>query len=245
MPWSIEDPRLAYDTNLGGFLNILEAAKKHGIRRVVYASSSAVFGDGTGIPAQEGAEGECLSPYASSKFAQEIFAQSYSRCYGLELIGLRYFNVFGPRQDPNGAYAAVIPKWGALMASGRPCVIYGDGSSTRDYCHVSNVVEANFRAAGCNPIQKTFEGDGFCFALNIGCGSETSLLELHQMMVNAFEQQGIHAKEPQFMPPRPGDIEKSMADITRAQTVIGFVPGTSVSEGIDDLIGSGEFAAIR
>ena len=199
VPWSIRDPMLVHETNLTGFLNILEAAKKNHIRRVVYASSSAVFGDAPDVPAVEGREGASLSAYAASKFSQEIYAQAYARCYGLEIVGLRYFNVFGARQDPNGAYAAVIPRWALAMSSGVPCTIFGDGHSTRDYCHVDNIVEANMLAARADLCQAA--GCGADLALNIGCGAETSLLELHDMMAENFELlRGIHVEKPKFEP---------------------------------------------
>ena len=241
VPWSIQDPLLAHHTNLTGFVNILEAAKANAIKRVVYASSSAVFGDATGVPAREQAEGECLSPYASTKRSQEIYAQSYARCYGLEIIGLRYFNVFGPRQDPNGAYAAVIPKWGAAMARSESCTIYGDGSATRDYCHVSNVVEANFMAAA----MKSPSEHGCSYALNIGCGAETSLVDLYQMMKAAFLKKGMPSvPEPTYVPSRLGDIERSCADISMAKRVLGFEPKISVKDGLASLILDGEFDII-
>lgn len=241
VPWSIQDPLLAHHTNMTGFIHILEAAKANKIKRVVYASSSAVFGDATAVPAKENAEGHCLSPYASSKRSQEIYAEAYARCYHLEIIGLRYFNVFGKRQDPNGAYAAVIPKWGAAMAESRPCVIFGDGTSTRDYCHVDNVVQANFLAMNMPSSSK----EGFAYAMNIGCGRETSLLELHQMMKSAFEQKyskSVH--DPKFESPRLGDIEHSCADISQAERVLGFKPLISVKDGLASLILSGEFDII-
>ena len=243
VPWSIDDPLLAHSTNLTGFLNILEAAKKNHVRRVVYASSSAVFGDSDHLPATEGIEGNCLSPYASSKRSQEIYAQSYARCYGMQIVGLRYFNVFGARQDPNGAYAAVIPKWGLRMAQGKPCIIFGDGQSTRDYCHVSNIVKANFLAAQAD-LEKSGD-EGIAPALNIGCGAQTSLLSLFQMMQQAFENhQNIQVPAPIFEPPRAGDIVHSAADISKATRVIGFLPNVSVQKGLDDLIMQGEFDRI-
>ena len=241
VPWSIQDPLLAHHTNLTGFIHILEAAKANQIKRVVYASSSAVFGDATGVPARETAEGHCLSPYASSKRSQEIYAEAYARCYHLEIIGLRYFNVFGKRQDPNGAYAAVIPKWGAAMAASRPCVIFGDGTSTRDYCHVDNVVEANFLAMK----MKSTSENGFSHEMNIGCGHQTSLIDLHQMMKSAFEQKySKPVPAPIFNSPRLGDIEHSCADISRADRILGFKPQISVNDGLSSLIMSGEFDII-
>ncbi|MBR4985173.1 MAG: NAD-dependent epimerase/dehydratase family protein [Proteobacteria bacterium] len=240
VPWSIRDPMLAHETNLTGFLNILEAAKANHIKRVVYASSSAVFGDSERIPALEGEEGACLSVYASSKRAQEIYAEAYARCYGLEIIGLRYFNVFGRRQDPNGAYAAVIPRWAKAMASGVPCTIFGDGSATRDYCHVSNIVRANTLAA-----EVALSGTGDALAMNIGCGAETSLIELHAMMAEKFEEKyGIRVLPARHEPVRMGDIERSVADISRAERILGFKPQLSVREGVRELIDAEHFDII-
>ncbi len=241
VPWSIREPLLAHETNLTGFLNILEAAKANHIKRVVYASSSAVFGDSECIPAKEGAEGACLSVYASSKRSQEIYAEAYARCYGLEIIGLRYFNVFGRRQDPNGAYAAVIPRWAKSMASGVPCTIFGDGQATRDYCHVSNIVRANMLAASVG-----LSGSGDALAMNIGCGAETSLLELHAMMAEKFEEKyKIRVQPARHEAARLGDIERSVADISLAGEILGFSPEMSVREGVHELIETEQFDIIH
>ena len=233
VPWSIRDPMLTHETNLTGFLNILNAGRENGIKRVVYASSSAVYGDASDVPGREGAEGAMLSTYASSKFAQEYYAQAWSRNYGLELIGLRYFNVFGARQDPNGAYAAVIPKWLHHMHRGEACVIYGDGESTRDYCHVSNVVEANMLAAfsPCECVRRV--NGGFAVAMNIGCGRETSLNALHEQMAQAFCQYfGRSVPMPVRAGAREGDIVRSCADISLAASVLSFSPVVELSEGL-------------
>ena len=235
VPWSIEDPGLAHGTNLTGFVNILEAARSCGVRRVVYASSSAVVGDARGIPAREGEEGHVLSPYAASKRAQEVYAEAWARCYGLEIVGLRYFNVFGARQDPNGAYAAVIPRWLAAMRRGEACVVYGDGQATRDYCHVSNVVRANDLSGHVD-----FGGHGCALALNIGCGAETSLLELHELMRKHVESKyGVRVPSPNFMPARLGDIARSVADISGAREAIGYAPQVSLAEGLSQYVCEG------
>jgi len=227
VPWSIEDPVLTHDTNMTGFVNVLEAARANGIKRVVYASSSAVFGDSTESPAREGAEGSVLSPYAAAKRAQEIYAQAWSSCYGMTIVGLRYFNVFGARQDPNGAYAAVIPKWLALIKASKPCGIFGDGTSTRDYCHVSNVVRANFLAA-----EHDF-GAAAARAYNVGCGESTTLVELNRMMRDrVLQKYGTVSPEPEFLPPRAGDILHSRACIDAIQRELGFEPVCSVQEGL-------------
>lgn len=243
VPWSIQDPLLTHETNLTGFLNILEAARINHVKRVIYASSSAVFGNATHVPAVEGHEGDSLSPYAASKFSQEIYAQAYARCYGLQTIGLRYFNVFGIRQDPNGAYAAVIPKWAACMAANKPCTIFGDGSSTRDYCHVSNIVQANHLAITAD--FSAFGEEGLAPVFNIGCGQKTSLIELHEAMARAFGQKyHIPILKPEFQPPRAGDIEHSMADISRAKQMLQFTPNISAAHGLKLLIDKSNFDII-
>ncbi|MBO5753051.1 MAG: NAD-dependent epimerase/dehydratase family protein [Proteobacteria bacterium] len=244
VPWSIQDPLLTHETNLTGFLNILEAARTNHVKRVIYASSSAVFGNAVDVPAIEGHEGASLSPYAASKFSQEIYAQAYARCYGLETVGLRYFNVFGIRQDPNGAYAAVIPKWAAAMAADKPCTIFGNGTSTRDYCHVSNIVQAN--ALAMTADLKQFGEKGIAPAFNIGCGQKTSLIELHKALAQAFEEKyGITVRKPEFHPPRMGDIEHSMADISRAKRMLQFTPQISVVQGLKLLIAQSNFDIIK
>lgn len=234
VPWSIDDPWLAHGTNLNGFLNILDAARQNSVKRTVYASSSAVYGSAPDIPSREGCEGEALSPYASSKRAQEIYAQSWARAYRMQIIGLRYFNVFGPRQDPNGSYAAVIPRWIQNMMIGKPCAIFGDGSATRDYCHVGNIVSANFLAlsASCPGLPQNF-----ALACNIGCGRQTSLLRLHDDMSEIFETlTGKKPLPPVFEPMRRGDVEFSCADISRAKQYIGYSPAVSVRSGLERLI---------
>jgi UDP-N-acetylglucosamine/UDP-N-acetylgalactosamine 4-epimerase len=147
VPRSLEDPLRTNDSNVNGFVNILWAAHVNRVKRFVFASSSAVYGDETALPQKETRIGRCLSPYATSKRINELYADVFAKCYGLETIGLRYFNVFGPRQDPNGAYAAVIPKWIAAMLENEPVCINGDGSTSRDFCYVANVVQANLLAA--------------------------------------------------------------------------------------------------
>lgn len=233
VPWSVRDPMLTHETNLTGFLNILNAARENGIKRVVYASSSAVYGDASGVPGREGAEGAMLSTYAASKFAQEHYAQAWSRNYGLELVGLRYFNVFGARQDPNGAYAAVIPKWLHCMRRGEACVIYGDGESTRDYCYIANVVEANVLAAFSPCASVSRINGGFAVAMNIGCGRETSLNALHEQMAQAFRHHfGTSVLAPVYAAAREGDIVRSCADIALAKNVLAFSPSVALSEGL-------------
>ncbi len=227
VPWSLDDPMLAHATNLGGFVNVLQAARANAISRVVYASSSAVFGDSPESVAHEGHEGRVLSPYAATKRAQEVYAEAWASCYDMTIVGLRYFNVFGARQDPNGAYAAVIPKWADCMKHGRACTIYGCGAETRDYCHVSNVVHANLLAAAHD------FGAPAARAFNIGCGVETSLDQLFAAMRDRIQQKyGVRVPDAVYQPMRKGDIARSCACIDAAKTELGYAPMTSVADGL-------------
>jgi len=230
VPWSIQEPILAHECNVTGFLNVLEAAKNHGVKRIVYASSSAVYGDSPLSPNVESQIGAALSPYAASKRCNELYAESYARAYSLELVGLRYFNVFGPRQDPNGAYAAVIPKWLQAMRQKQSCIIYGNGESTRDYCYIDNVVHANLLAASA-PLQAPAP------VYNIAVGAATSLSDLHKIMSEALaERAAIQVAAPTFAPPRQGDILHSRADISKAQRELGYHAICTVAEGIQNTI---------
>ena len=169
VPRSIEDPIRTHQSNVDGFLNLLIAARDGKVRRFVYASSSSVYGDAPKLPKREGDEGRLLSPYAVSKWINELYAMNFEKVYGLRTVGLRYFNVFGPRQDPNGAYAAVVPRWIAALAKGQRCEIYGDGETSRDFCYVANAVQANLLAAIAEGPQVTD-----C-AYNVAVGGRTSL----------------------------------------------------------------------
>jgi UDP-N-acetylglucosamine 4-epimerase len=230
VPGSIEDPLLNHQRNVTGFLNLLVAAQERGLKRFVYASSSAVYGDAETLPAREEAVGNALSPYAASKAMDELYAGVFTRLHGLEAIGLRYFNIFGPRQDPNGAYAAVIPKWTARLLSGQRGVIFGDGSATRDFCFVGNVVQANVLAATTeNPA-------AFGGVFNVGNGGATTTRALYETLRDRLAEvtgrEDLRRLEPRFDPPRPGDIAHSRADIGRAQRLLGFEPDVSVEEGL-------------
>ena len=225
VPWSIDDPFLAHETNLTGFLNVLEAARQNGIKRTVYASSSAVFGSSTHIPSTEGCEGEMLSPYASTKRAQEIYAQSWARAYHMQIIGLRYFNVFGRRQDPNGAYAAVIPKFLKQLMNGEAPTINGDGKQSRDFTYIENVIEANLKACVA-PREATGE------AYNIAYGGREYLIDIYYGLTKAL---GVNI-EPNFGPDRAGDIKHSNADISKARRLLGYDPDWSFDRGIQAAI---------
>lgn len=235
VPRSIADPLTSHQVNVDGFVNVLEAARAAGVRRFVYASSSSVYGDLEASPKVESLIGNCLSPYAATKRTNEIYAQVYGRTYGMETIGLRYFNVFGVRQDPNGPYAAVIPRWLAAMKRGEASTIFGDGSTSRDFCFIANVVQANLlaaSAAGGNPVINN--------VANIACGATTSLLELHEMLRNEVaRQKGIDVTSipaPIMEPFRKGDIKHSLADISRAREALGYQPSHTVREGVEELV---------
>lgn len=240
VPRSIADPVTSHECNVDGFINILEAARQAKVMRVVYASSSSVYGDIGGAAKVEGLIGNCLSPYAVTKRTNEIYAQVYGRVYGMETIGLRYFNVFGPRQDPNGPYAAVVPRWLAAMSRREPIVIYGDGSTSRDFCYIANVVQANILAATV-PAKSTAVNS----VINVACGSTTSLLQLERLLRNAVSRVRGHnpeeIPEPKFEPFRQGDIPHSLANIDFARDALGYHPTHSVEEGINELV----YAALR
>lgn len=226
VPRSIGDPLSSHISNVNGFLNVLIAAKEEGIKRVVYASSSSVYGDHPVLPKKEENTGSVLSPYAATKAIDEIYAGVFSKCYSMECIGLRYFNVFGPRQDPNGAYAAVIPKFIDIMKKGKHPTINGDGSFSRDFTYINNVVQANVKALTINNHE--CYGDVF----NIGAGGRITLLELTDA-INKGLKTNI---EPIFGSNRPGDIPHSNADISKAKSMLGYDPRILFYEGINKLI---------
>jgi UDP-N-acetylglucosamine 4-epimerase len=231
VPGSIDNPLDSHAVNVGGFLNVLGAARDAKVSRVVYASSSAVYGEAGFVPVSEEQIGEPLSPYAADKRTDEIYAQVWGRQYGLQSIGLRYFNVFGRRQDPNGAYAAVIPKWVESLLRDEPCYVYGDGETTRDFCHVSDVVQANLLAA---VSADSAVGEVY----NVGCGAETSLNALFRMirLGLAGHEAGMASHEPVYEPFRSGDIRRSVADISKARRRLGFEPMLTVAEGLGEAL---------
>ena len=232
VPRSIADPVRTHGVNVDGFLNVLVAARDARVRRLVYASSSSVYGDATVIPQVEDHTGRVLSPQAASKAANELFAGAFERTYGLESVGLRYFNVFGPRQDPNGAYAAVIPRWISRMLDGTPCTVYGDGETSRDFCFVANAVQANLLAATTSGADVTGQ------AFNVACGQPTSLNELFRM--TRLGLTGYHpsvaAAVPHHEPERQGDMRHSRADIGKARRRLGYEPEYRVSTGLGETI---------
>lgn len=232
VPRSLEHPDETHASNVTGFVNMLCAARENGNKRFVYASSSSVYGDAATLPQVENNIGECLSPYAVSKRTNELYAAVFARCYGIQCVGLRYFNVFGPRQDPAGPYAAVIPKWIAAMMDNEPVCINGDGSTTRDFCPVANVVQANILAATAASL------DAVNTVYNIALGNETSLSELCQMLRKRLLTTHPHLRElrPVQHPFRPGDIRHSRADIGKARRLLGYAPTTTIEKGLDDAV---------
>lgn len=232
VPRSIEMPLDSNAANVTGFINMLAAAKDAGVKRFVYASSSSVYGDYPGLPKVEAQIGEPLSPYAVSKRVNELYANVFGRCYGMQTIGLRYFNVFGARQDPNGAYAAVIPRWVRAMLHDAPVDIYGDGETTRDFCYVLNVVQANILAALTTNAAATNE------AYNVAVGGRTSLNALYLTLRDLLGAHAPHLadKAPRYKDFRAGDVRHSQADISKARTLLGFEPTHDLRAGLEEAL---------
>nr|WP_306601917.1 SDR family oxidoreductase [Geothrix sp. 21YS21S-2] len=231
VPRSIKDPITSHQSNVDGFLNVLVAARDAGVQRMVYASSSSVYGDDPVLPKVEARTGNPLSPYALNKVINEGYAGVFGRAYGFKPIGLRYFNVFGPRQDPEGPYAAVMPKWIAALLKGEVCQIHGDGETSRDFCFVANAVQANL-LAGTAPEEALGE------VFNVSFGGTTSLTQLYWMIAERL--QAIHPEvacpDPVYTPPRPGDIRHSQADLSKIKAMLGYDPTHSVAGGLDHLV---------
>jgi UDP-N-acetylglucosamine 4-epimerase len=228
VPRSIDNPVISHHSNLTGFLNLLDATKNNGVKRFVYASSSSVYGDSEELPKVEENTGNLLSPYAVTKYANELYAGVFHKCYGMETIGLRYFNVFGKRQDPNGAYAAVMPKWIAQMLNEETVYINGDGETSRDFTYIDNVVQANI-LAGTTENEKTF-GEAF----NTAVGGRETLNNLYQAIVKGLKESlpGLEIKPPVYRDFRPGDIRHSNANITKMKSLLGYEPTHSLEEGL-------------
>ena len=232
VPRSIEAPLESNAANVTGQLALLEAARRQGVRRFVYASSSSVYGDSEALPKLEPDLGRPLSPYAVTKLANELYAAAYATLHGTQAIGLRYFNVFGPRQDPEGAYAAVIPRWVAAMIRGDSVVINGTGETSRDFCHVANVVQANLLAA-------TVESEAALGqAYNVAAGERTSLSELFVLLRDRLAARipGVAGLQPAHAPFRAGDVLHSLADIGKARRLLGYEPTHTVARGLDESI---------
>lgn len=228
VPRSMEDPLTTHECNVNGFLNMLLAAREAGVERFVYAGSSAVYGDLPRLVKVESEIGRPLSPYAASKYMNEVYAEIFARCYGFPSVGLRYFNVFGPRQDPNGPYAAVIPLWIAAMIRGEPVYVNGDGETARDFCYVDNVVQANLLAATVG------DQDAVNQVYNVAVNARTTLNELFELIRSLLEPRYPHVRDirPVYRSFRAGDVRLSQADIGKARKRLGYEPQWRVREGL-------------
>ncbi len=232
VPRSIADPITSNRSNVTGFLNMLTAAKESGIKRFVYASSSSVYGDSQELPKVESRTGNLLSPYAAMKMTNELYASVFEKNYGMETIGLRYFNVFGRRQDPNGAYAAVIPQWVGSLLTGRDVYINGDGKTSRDFTYIDNVIQMNL-LAGTTENQKAF-GEAF----NVAVGGRNTLNELYALINKELQAHShdFQTKEAIYRDFRVGDIRHSNADISKAKNFMGYAPTHDIYQGMREAI---------
>ncbi|OGA44079.1 MAG: Vi polysaccharide biosynthesis protein VipB/TviC [Betaproteobacteria bacterium RIFCSPLOWO2_12_FULL_63_13] len=233
VPRSIEDPLATHEANLTGFVNMLVAARDARVERFIYAASSSTYGDHPGLPKVEEVVGKPLSPYAVTKYANELYAEVFARCYGVTSIGLRYFNVFGPRQDPDGAYASVIPKWIAQFAGREPVYINGDGETSRDFCYIENAIQANLLAATTDNPQALNQ------VYNVAVADRTTLNELFELGRELLSEHFPWVREcrPQFREFREGDVRHSQADISKAQSLLGYAPTHRIREGLKEAMG--------
>ena len=230
VPRSIEDPITTNQCNIDGFLNMLVAARDAGVARFVYAASSSTYGDHPDLPKVENKIGKPLSPYAVTKLVNEQYADVFARTYGFHTIGLRYFNIFGRRQDPNGAYAAVVPKWAAAMIKGDPVWINGDGETSRDFCYIANAVQANLLAATAQHPQAANQ------VYNVAVGDRTTLNDLFAAIRSALEPRFPHLSslKPSYRDFRAGDVRHSLADIGKAKALLGYQPSHRIEEGLTE-----------
>lgn len=227
VPRSIADPILTNSANITGFVNMLTAAKNEQVQSFVYAASSSTYGDHPALPKVEENIGKPLSPYAVTKYVNELYADVFQKTYGLNSTGLRYFNVFGKRQDPDGAYAAVIPKWTAAMIENQDLFINGDGETSRDFCFVENAVQANILAATANQAGKNQ-------VYNVALGDRTTLNTLFNSLVTALADNGVnYSKSANYREFRAGDVRHSQADISKAKQMLGYEPEFRIQQGID------------
>lgn len=227
VPRSLKDPITTNEVNIGGFLNMLVAARDAEVKSFVYAASSSTYGDHPALPKVEENIGNPLSPYAVTKYVNELYADVFARSYGFESVGLRYFNVFGKRQDPNGAYAAVIPKWTAAMIQGEDVTINGDGETSRDFCFVDNAVQANILAAMAAP-------EGRNQVYNVAVSGRSTLNELFGFLAHALGNQGVvYGKKPVYADFRAGDVRHSQADVSKAGRLLGYEPTHTVLQGLE------------
>ena len=229
VPRSIAEPLECHSSNVTGFINMLVAARDAGIRRFVYASSSAVYGDAPELPKVEDRTGRPLSPYAASKAMNETYADVFARSYEFLAVGLRYFNVFGARQDPRGAYAAVIPKWIDALLKRQPLYINGDGETSRDFCYIENVVQANLLAAAAS------EPAALNQVFNIALGERTTLNELFHLIQDILRktEADLPEQKPIYREFRPGDVRHSLADVGKAQRLLGYAPAWRIRQGLE------------
>jgi UDP-N-acetylglucosamine/UDP-N-acetylgalactosamine 4-epimerase len=232
VPRSIEDPIATNQANIDGFLNMLVASRDQKVKRFVYAASSSTYGDHPDLPKREDKIGQPLSPYAVTKLVNELYAKVFGATYGLQAIGLRYFNVFGRRQNPNGPYAAVIPLWISKLLNKQAVAINGDGETSRDFCYVENVVQMNLLAA------TTTDQAAVGQVYNVAFGGRTSLNQLHGKLRSALalHDSAIAAIEPVFLPFRGGDVRHSQADISKASSLLGYAPRYDVDKGLDEAL---------
>ncbi|WP_317921769.1 MULTISPECIES: NAD-dependent epimerase/dehydratase family protein [unclassified Cupriavidus] len=227
VPRSLEDPVSTHSVNITGFLNMLVAARDAQVKTFVYAASSSTYGDHPGLPKVEDLIGKPLSPYAVTKYANELYADVFHRCYGVHAVGLRYFNVFGPRQDPNGAYAAVIPKWIAALLRREAVCINGDGETSRDFCYVANAVQVNLLAATSEHREAASQ------VYNVAVGDRTTLTTLFELLRDGLLPYGVAAStEPVYRGFRVGDVRHSQADISKAQSLLGYEPTHRIRDGL-------------
>lgn len=226
VPRSINDPITSNDVNVGGFVNMLVGAKEAGVKRFVYAASSSTYGDHKALPKVEDRIGKPLSPYAVTKYANELYADVFGKTYGMEIIGLRYFNIFGPRQDPNGAYAAVIPLFIDAVLEGKPPRMNGDGGQTRDFTFVENCVQANIKAALVQNPEAVNQ------VYNVAVADRTSLNDLF----NILKEEAGSDITPEYGPDRAGDIRDSLADISKANNLLGYQPRIRIREGLQQTL---------
>lgn len=233
VPRSIKDPVSTADVNIGGFVKMLFASKEAGVKRFIYAASSSTYGDHPDLPKVEEKIGKPLSPYGITKYTDELFAEIFSKIYNIEVIGLRYFNVFGRRQDPDGAYAAVIPKFVKLLMNHESPVINGDGKISRDFTYIDNVIQANHLAA------LTSNKEAINQIYNIAHGERTTLNELYDYLreINSKYDSEVRKIEPVYGPAREGDISHSLASIDKAKKLLGYAPVKNVKEGLKEAIG--------
>jgi UDP-N-acetylglucosamine 4-epimerase len=230
VPRSIADPLASHDSNVTGFINLLDAARRAEVGRFIYAASSSTYGDDPELPKREDRIGRALSPYAATKLIDEIYAGVYAQAYGYRATGLRYFNVFGPRQDPAGAYAAVIPKWTAAMLADQIVTINGDGETSRDFCYIANAVQANLLAALAGD-----EAQGQIY--NVAVGARTSLNQLFGLIRDGLAEHQVHyRREPAYGDFRAGDMRHSEADISKAERLLGYRPKYDIAAGLGEAL---------